>query len=87
MRADVCNCLFTIPLIDVRLPDILLPYHHCSEAYKLLPVKEVRVGSSSRVPLHTLTGTESKRARLVLLRSRGQQRLTSVIRRRWEKCD
>ena len=35
----------------------------------------------------THTGTESKRARLVLLRSRGQQRLTHVIRQCWEKFD
>ena len=35
----------------------------------------------------THTGTESKRARLVLLRSRGQERLTHVIWQRWEKFD
>lgn len=32
MQADVCNCLFTIPLIGVRLPDILVPYLQCSES-------------------------------------------------------
>lgn len=38
MRADVCNCLFTIPLIGVGLPDILVPYLHYSEVCKLVPV-------------------------------------------------
>ena len=88
MRAGVCNCLFTIPLPGVRLPDILVPYLHHSEVCKLVPVdKGMCVGSASRVLLWTLTRTESKRARLVLLRSRGQERLTCVIWQRWEKFD
>ena len=40
MRADVCNCLFTTPLIGFRLPDILVPYLHFSEVCKLVPVNE-----------------------------------------------
>lgn len=53
MRADVCSCLFTIPLIAVRLPDILLPYLHCCEVCRVVPVeKGLSMGSSSRVPLH-----------------------------------
>ncbi len=88
MRADVCNCLFTILLIGVRLPDILVPYLHDSEVCKLVPVnKGMCVGSTSIALQCALTGTESKRARLVLLRSRGQERLTHVIRQRWEKFD
>lgn len=88
MRADVCNCLFTTVLIGVRLPDILVPYLHCSEVCKLVPVnKGMCVRSTSTVLLCALTRTESKRARLVLLRSRGQERLTCVIRQRWEKFD
>lgn len=88
MRSDVCNCLFTIPLIGVRLPDILVPYLHYSEVCKLVPVnKGMCVGSTSRVLLCALTGTESKRARLVLLRSRGQERLTRVIWQHWEIFD
>lgn len=91
MRADVCNCLFTTALIGVRLPDILVPYLHYSEVCKRVPVNEgMCVGSISMAltALHcTHTGTESKGARLVLLRSRGQGRLTHVIWQRWEKFD
>lgn len=80
MWADVCNCLFTIPLIGVGLPDILVPYLHYSEVCKLVPVNMGDdVGSASVALCCTRTGTESKRARLVLLRSRGQERLTHVI--------
>lgn len=88
MRADVCNCLFSIPLVGVRLPDILVAYLQHSEVCSLVPVnKGMCVGSISRVPLCALTGTESKRASLVLLRSRGQRRLTCEIQQRWEKFD
>lgn len=46
MRADVCNCLFTILLIGVRLPDILEAYLHYSEVCKLVPLdKGMCVGS------------------------------------------
>lgn len=38
MRTDVCNCLFTILLIGVRLPDILVPYLQHSEVCKMVPV-------------------------------------------------
>lgn len=55
MRADVCSCLFTIPLVAVRLPDILLPYLHRCEVCKVVPVKKgMSVGSSSSLPLHML---------------------------------
>lgn len=55
MRADVCSCLFTIPLLAVRLPDILLPYLHRYEVCKVVPVKKgLSVGSSSRDVLHAL---------------------------------
>ena len=88
MRADVCNCLFTIPLIGVRLPDILVPYLQYSEVCKLVPVsKGMCVGSTSMALQCTHTGIESKRAMLVLLRSQGQERLTRVIWQRWEKFD
>lgn len=40
MRADVCNCLFTKPLIGVRLPDILIPYLQYSEVCILVPVNK-----------------------------------------------
>lgn len=89
MRADVCNCLFTILLIGVRLPDILVPYLQHSEVCKLVPVN---TGVACGVRFHGTAlqshpGTESKRAVLVLLRSRGQQRLTHVIWQCWEKFD
>lgn len=88
MQADVCNCLFTIPLIGVRLPDILVPYLQYSEVCKLVPVsKGMCVGSTSVALQRTCTGTRSKRAKLVLLRSRGQERLTRVIWQHWEKFD
>lgn len=88
MRADVCNCLFTRPLIGVRLPDILVPYLHFSEVCKLVPVNEGMCVGSTSMALHCdHTRTVSKRARLVLLRSRGQERLTHVIRQLWEKFD
>lgn len=88
MWADVCNCLFTIPLRGVRLPDILVPYLHCSEACRVVPVNREVGRSCAWGPSEAhISETPSKRASLVLLRSWGQPRLTRVIRQRWEKCE
>lgn len=89
MRADVCNCLFTIPLIGVRLPDILVPYLQHSEVCKLVPVN-TRVACGVHfygTVLQSHPGTESKTATVVVLRSRGQRRLTHTIWKHWKKFD
>lgn len=55
MCADVCSCLFTVALVAVTLPDILLPYLHRCKVCKVVPVtKGMSAGFSSWVPLHTL---------------------------------
>lgn len=87
MRADVCNCLFTIPLIAVRLPDILLPYLHGSEVRKLVPVEKEGKRKKACGGLHPGYGStpRPKEPGLCFSGVGVQQRLTPVIRRRWEQ--
>lgn len=70
MRADVCSCLFTIPLLAVRLPDILLPYLHRCEVCKVVPVKKgLSVGPSSMDVLHALLDQSVKHVHALVQKS------------------